>query len=87
MFLFKARYSAFDHTALELLLAELKCERILLCGAATEGCVMQTGIHAREHGWKVTILAQACATTNNELERVALAYAEHVGGIRIAHAD
>lgn len=34
-FLFKARYSAFDHTALDLLLAELECERILLCGAAT----------------------------------------------------
>lgn len=82
-FLFKARYSAFDHTALDLLLAELECERILLCGAATEGCVVQTGIHAREHGLKVTILAGACATTDEELERVALDYAEQVGGIRI----
>src|SRR5215204_1648536 len=62
-FLFKARYSAFDHTALDLLLAELECERILLCGAATEG-----------------------ATTDEELERVALAYAEQVGGIRVARA-
>ena len=83
-FLFKARYSAFDHTALDLLLAELECERILLCGAATEGCVVQTGIHGRERGLKVTILAGACATTDEELERVALAYAESVGGIRIA---
>lgn len=83
-FLFKARYSAFDHTALDLLLAELECERVLLCGAATEGCVVQTGIHAREHGFKVTILAGACATTDEELERIALAYAEQVGGIRIA---
>lgn len=84
---FKARYSAFDHTALDLLLAELECERILLCGAATEGCVVQTGIHAREHGFKVTILARACATTDDALERVALAYAEQVGGIRIAYTD
>ena len=83
-FLVKARYSGFDHTALDLLLAELQCERILLCGAATEGCVVQTGIHARERGLKVTILAGACATTDEELERVALAYAEQVGGIRIA---
>jgi nicotinamidase-related amidase len=82
-FLFKARYSGFDHTALDLLLAELECERILLCGAATEGCVLQTGIDAREHGLKVTILARACATTDDELERVALAYAERVGGMRI----
>jgi nicotinamidase-related amidase len=85
-FLFKARYSAFDHTSLDLLLAELECERILLCGAATEGCVVQSGIHAREHGLKVTILAGACATTDDELERVALAYAEQVGGIRIVCA-
>jgi nicotinamidase-related amidase len=85
-FLFKARYSAFDHTALDLLLAELECERVLLCGAATEGCVVQTGIDAREHGLKVTILASACATTDEELERVALAYAEQVGGIRVARA-
>jgi nicotinamidase-related amidase len=85
-FLFKARYSAFDHTALDLMLAELECERVLLCGAATEGCVVQTGIHAREHGFKVTILARACATTDDGLERVALAYAEQVGGIRIDSA-
>jgi nicotinamidase-related amidase len=86
-FLFKARYSALDHTGLDLRLAELDCERIILCGAATEGCVVQTGLDAREHGWKVTILAWACATTDDELERLALAYAEQVGGIRVAHAD
>ena len=86
-FLFKARYSAFDHTGLELRLAELNCERILLCGAATEGCVVQTGLDAREHGWKVTILASACATTDDQLERLALAYAEQVGGIRVARPD
>jgi nicotinamidase-related amidase len=86
-FLFKARYSAFDHTGLDLRLAELDCERIILCGAATEGCVVQTGLDAREHGWKVTILASACATTDDQLERLALAYAEQVGGIRVARPD
>jgi len=85
-FLFKARYSGFDHTGLDLRLTELDCERIILCGAATEGCVVQTGLDAREHGWKVTILASACATTDDELERLALAYAEQVGGIRVTRA-
>jgi nicotinamidase-related amidase len=47
---------------------------------------VQTGIHAREHGFKVTIPARACATTDDALERVALAYAEQVGGIRIDSA-
>jgi nicotinamidase-related amidase len=42
-FVFKPRYSAFDHTALVLLLQELQTERILLIGSAIEGCVVQTG--------------------------------------------
>jgi len=82
-FLFKARYSAFDHTPLALLLESLSIERILLMGAATEGCIVQTAIHAREYGLKVTILADACATADEELEQLALAYAEQVGGVRL----
>jgi nicotinamidase-related amidase len=79
--LLKHRYSAFDHTALELLLGAESAERVLLVGAATEGCVVQTALDAREHGLKATILADACATTDGELEATALRYAEDVGGI------
>jgi nicotinamidase-related amidase len=83
-FLLKARYSAFDHTALELLLRELELERLLLVGGTTEGCIVQTGIDARELGFKVTIVAGACATIDERLERVALSYAEGVAGIHVA---
>src|SRR5579859_3534826 len=65
-FVLKPRYSAFDHTPLVLLLRELDVERVLLAGASTEGCVVQSGIDARELGFKVTILADACATTDPE---------------------
>lgn len=82
--LLKHRYSAFDHTALELLLTSLEIERVLLAGAATEGCIVQTAIDAREHGLQATIVAGACATTNALLEEIALRYAEEVGGIRVA---
>jgi nicotinamidase-related amidase len=85
-FLLKPRYSAFDHTPLVLLLRELTIERILLIGAATEGCVVQTGIDARELGFKVTILAEACATNDPALAEIALRYAEKVGGIHIDSA-
>lgn len=81
--LLKHRYSAFDHTALELLLASVGVERVVVVGAATEGCVVQTALDAREHGLKATILADACATTDARLERTALRYAEDVGGIRV----
>jgi nicotinamidase-related amidase len=86
-FVLKPRYSAFDHTALALLLQELEIERILLIGSATEGCVVQTGIDAREAGFKVTIIADACATNDSGLAEVALRYAEEVGGMRIGDAS
>jgi nicotinamidase-related amidase len=83
-FLLKQRYSAFDHTPLTLLLDQLAVERIVLIGAATEGCVVQTAIDARERQLKATIVADACATTAGELEEIALRYAERVGGVRVA---
>jgi nicotinamidase-related amidase len=82
-FLLKPRYSAFDHTALELLLREREIERLLLAGGATEACIVQSGIDARELGFKVTILAPACATIDEELEEISLRYATEVVGIRV----
>jgi nicotinamidase-related amidase len=81
--LLKHRYSAFDHTALDLLLDSLDARRVVLVGAATEGCVVQTAIDARELGLKASIIADACATTDAELEQTALRYAADVGGIHV----
>jgi nicotinamidase-related amidase len=83
--LLKHRYSAFDHTPLDLLLEQLHIDRLVLIGAATEGCIVQTAIDAREHGLKTTIIADACAGTDPELEAIALEYAGRVVGARIAH--
>jgi nicotinamidase-related amidase len=81
--LLKHRYSAFDHTALDLLLEAESVQRVLVIGATTEGCVVQTALDAREHGLKATILRRACATTNADREELALRYAADVGGIRV----
>jgi nicotinamidase-related amidase len=83
-FVVKPRYSAFDHTPLELILRDLEVERILLAGTATEGCVVQTAIDGREIGFKVSVLVDACATVDERLERVALEYLEEVVGVRVA---
>jgi len=85
-FLFKARYSVFDHTPLVLLLREHEIERVLLCGAATEMCVVQSAIDAKELGFKVTILADACAAVDDEMERLSLDYAERVVGAFVERA-
>jgi nicotinamidase-related amidase len=82
-FVFKPRYSAFDATPLEILLERLEVERILLAGNATEMCVTQTAIAARELGLKVTVLADCCATLDPELEQIALTYLERVVGARL----
>jgi nicotinamidase-related amidase len=79
-FVVKPRYSAFDHTPLELILREREIERILLGGMSTEGCVAQTAIDARELGFKISVLADACATIDERVEQVALEYVETVAG-------
>jgi nicotinamidase-related amidase len=79
-FVLKSRYSVFDHTALVLLLRELEVERLVLIGAATEMCVVQSAIDAKEEGFKVSILADACAAVDAEMERLSLEYAERVVG-------
>ena len=80
----KPRYSAFLGTPLELLLRELQVDRIVLGGTATEMCVAQTAISAREHGFKVTVVHAACACVSEEDERLALEYLERIAGCRIA---
>lgn len=86
-FVVKPRYSAFDSTPLQLVLEHLGVERIVLAGMTTEGCVAQTAIAAREHGYKVTVDASACATVDEELEEIALQYLTRVVGVRLADAD
>jgi nicotinamidase-related amidase len=84
VFIVKPRYSAFDLTPLRLVLKEMRIERLLLAGAATEMCVAQTAIDARELGLKVTVVTSACATVDCRLERVALEYLEGVTGTMLA---
>ena len=86
-FIFKAAYSAFDDTPIARVLGELGVTRILLAGAATEMCVAQTAIGARERGLQVTVLRDACATIEPDDERIALEYLEQVTGSVIATVD
>jgi nicotinamidase-related amidase len=79
-FLFKGAYSAFDGTPLARLLEQLGVTRVILAGTATEMCVAQTAIAARELGLQVTVLRDACAAVDSRNEQIALEYLEHVTG-------
>lgn len=85
-FVCKPRYSAFDHTPLDLFLREREVQRLLLAGTATEMCVAQTAIDGRELGYQVTVLPEACASVDVANAEVALRYLEHVVGARIGLA-
>jgi nicotinamidase-related amidase len=85
-FVVKPRYSAFDQTALELILRQSRIERLLIAGAATERCVAQTAIDGREIGFKITIVTDACATADARLERLSLEYLEKVVGAQLDRA-
>ena len=86
-FVVKPRYSAFDHTPVELILRALQTERILLAGAATEGCVVQTAIDGRELEFKVSVITDACATNDERLEAISLEYLEQIVSARLTRSS
>ena len=57
-----------------------------LAGAATEMCLVQSAIDARELGFKVTIVADACSTVDEEMERLSLEYVRRVVGAEVVLA-
>jgi nicotinamidase-related amidase len=83
IFLIKPGYSAFDDTPLRLVLADLAIERLVLAGTALEMCVAQTAIAARERGFKVSIVVDACASVSRENAEIALEYVSRVAGVRL----
>jgi nicotinamidase-related amidase len=50
-------------------------------------CVAQTAIAARERGFKVSVLVDACATVDERMEEISLDYLENVVGARLERVD
>jgi nicotinamidase-related amidase len=57
-----------------------------MAGAATERCVVQSAIDARELG-KVTLVADALAGVDERMERLSLEYAERIVGVWVERAE
>jgi nicotinamidase-related amidase len=82
-FILKPRQSGFDDTPLARHLSDLGIADIVLAGTATELCVFQTAIDALRNGFGVSIRTDACATVDEEHERLALEYLRRVLGVNI----
>ena len=58
----KRRYNGFFQTDLDLLLRELNIDTLIVCGADTNICVLQTLAGAYFLNYKTIVAADACAT-------------------------
>ena len=78
--IYKRRYSAFFETDLEQRLAELKPDKIVICGVCTDICVMHTAADARNRDYNVEVPTDCVATFDPEAHRYALQHMESILG-------
>ena len=79
----KNRYSAFVNTPLEQRLAELRPEKLTICGVCTDICVLHTTSDARNRDYPVEVPADCVATFNPEAHRWALKHIQEILGARV----
>lgn len=77
----KPGYGAFHQTRLASLLAEHHVNQLILCGVTTEVCVHSTLREAVDRGFSCTVVGDATAASNPELQAPALAMIGVEGGI------
>lgn len=82
----KRRYSAFFGTDLEERLAELKPEKIIICGVWTDICMMHTAADARNRDYTVEVPVDCVATFDPEAHVAALKHIETILGARLTEA-
>lgn len=71
-FVLKPRHSAFFMTPLDLLLAQLHVQRLVLVGIATDSCVLATALDAHVHRYDAAVVADAVAAQTAARQRRAL---------------
>jgi nicotinamidase-related amidase len=77
----KPGYGAFYNTALEMGLRARHIDQLVLCGVTTEVCVHSTLREAVDRGYACTVVSDATAASQPELQQPALAMVGVEGGI------
>jgi nicotinamidase-related amidase len=70
----KKRYSAFFGTELDVALAELKPDAIILAGINTHACIRTTAIDAYQRDWPVVLALDCIDSYDREHHQVSLKY-------------
>ena len=68
----KRRVSAFSGSDLEVVLRAQGISHLALCGIATSGVVLSTLREAADKDYQLTVLADCCADSDEEVQRVLL---------------
>jgi nicotinamidase-related amidase len=90
LFVVKARHSVLFQTPLEYLLQQNGIGHIVLCGQATEQCVLYSALDAHIRHLEVTVVRDAVAHIHADLAEAALRMMERNMGARLtdaAHLD
>ncbi|MFF1561462.1 isochorismatase family cysteine hydrolase [Streptomyces sp. NPDC058279] len=87
LFVLKARHSIFFETPLAYLLGELDVDHLVLCGQATEQCVLYSALDAHIRHIDVTVVRDAVAHLHRDLADAALRMMETNMSARISEAD
>ena len=79
----KKRYSGFFNTPLADRLARLAPDKLLVCGVATNVCVLHTVADARNRDYIVEVYADCVSGPDPEAHRWALSHCRNVLGARV----
>ena len=79
----KKRYSGFFGNQLEEKLNELKPEKLIVCGVATNSCVLYTVADAKNRDYEVEVPTDCVASFNEAAHRFALEHMRKVLGAEL----
>jgi nicotinamidase-related amidase len=79
----KQRYSGFYGTDLENRLAQIKPEKVIICGVCTDICVMHTAADARNRDYPVEIAMSTVATFNQEASKWVFNHMGQILGVTV----
>ncbi|RZO48520.1 MAG: cysteine hydrolase [Sandaracinaceae bacterium] len=87
LFVLKPHRSGFYCTPLELLLADLGCEELVVAGLTTDMCVLSTVSDARMRDMQVTVVEDACEALDDERHETALSLMRLSHDARVVKAE
>ena len=83
----KRRYSGFFDTDLEQRLADLRPEKVIICGVCTDICVMHTAASARNRDYAVEVPVDCVASFDPEAHANALVHMEKILGVKLVRSS